>query len=142
MNDKDIEKLIEQLRNQKNYDEAYIGYFQYGGQPDESYIKANRQGLELHAAELLEAALETKAGFEDNKMKTFGLDEGISDIEGDYFFQYVELIKEVRSKVNPNSDYQQTWKDKAIEKILIGVLISIPILAIIGFIKIIQWIIY
>jgi len=70
MTDEDIKKLIDDLRSQKNYDEAYIGFFQYGGGPDESYIKANRQGLELHAAELLEAALETEKEFEIGKEKT------------------------------------------------------------------------
>ena len=36
--------------------EAYFGIFQHGGGPDESFIRANKQGLQLFAAELLRAA--------------------------------------------------------------------------------------
>ncbi len=140
MNDKEIGKLINELRSQKNYDEAYIGYFQYGGGPDESCIKANRQGLELHAAELLEAALETEKEFEKGKIKTFGLDEGISDEESDFFFEYVELIKEVRNDIKPNSEYKETWKDKIFKYGCFGVLIGLGLLIIIGIMTVLSWI--
>ncbi|KAA5820432.1 hypothetical protein FPF71_17725 [Algibacter amylolyticus] len=140
MNDKEIGKLINALRSQKNYDEAYIGYFQYGGGPDESCIKANRQGLELHAAELLEAALETEKEFENGKIKTFGLDEGISDEESDFFFHYVELKKEARNEIKPYPDYKETWKDKLIKYFFFGILIGLGLLIIIGIVTVISWI--
>ncbi|MEZ4797537.1 MAG: hypothetical protein R2785_10255 [Flavobacteriaceae bacterium] len=140
MNDKEIGKLINELRSQKNYDEAYIGYFQYGGGPEESYIKANRQGLELHAAELLEAALETEKEFENGKIKTFGLDEGISDEESDFLFDYVELKKEARKGIKPDSDYKETWKDKLFKYFFFGILIGLGLLIIIGIVTVISWI--
>nr|BFF38676.1 hypothetical protein BACY1_04810 [Tenacibaculum mesophilum] len=140
MKDEEIGKLINELRSQKNYDKAYIGYFQYGGGPDESYIKANRQGLELHAAELLEAALETEKEFEDGKIKTFGLDEGIPDEESDFFFDYVELKKEVRNEIKPDFEYNETWKDKIFKFGCFGILIGLGILTIIGLITVISWI--
>ncbi|PHR93978.1 MAG: hypothetical protein COA80_12945 [Leeuwenhoekiella sp.] len=140
MNDKKIGKLINELRSQKNYDEAYIGYFQYGGGPDESCIKANRQGLELHAAELLEAALESEKEFETGKIKTFGLDEGIPDEESDFFFDYVELTKQVRNKIKQNSEYKETWKDKMFKYGCFGILIGLGILIIIGIVTVISWI--
>jgi hypothetical protein len=139
MTDKEIRGFIDELRSQKNYDEAYIGYFQYGGGTDESYIKANRQGLELHAAELLAAALETETEFETGKQKTFGLDEGISDEESDYGFDYVELKKEKRNEIKPYSEYIETWKDKLIKLgfIVFGILLIGFI--IIGLITAITW---
>jgi len=140
MNDKEIGKLINELRSQKNYDEAYIGYFQYGGGPEESCIKANRQGLELHAAELLEAALETEKEFENGKIKTFGLDEGISDEESDFLFDYVELKKESRNEIKPKSDYKETWKDKLFKYFFFGILIGLGLLIIIGIVTVISWI--
>jgi hypothetical protein len=140
MNDKEIGKLINELRSQKNYDEAYIGYFQYGGGPEESYIKANRQGLELHAAELLEAALETEKEFENGKIKTFGLDGGISDEESDFLFDYVELKKESRNEIKPDSDYKETWKDKLFKYFFFGILIGLGLLIIIGIVTVISWV--
>lgn len=139
MTDEDIKKLIDDLRSQKNYDEAYIGFFQYGGGPDESYIKANRQGLELHAAELLEAALETEKEFEVGKEKTFGLDEGISDPESDYDFDYVELKKENRNEIKPYSEYEETWKDKVFKVGCIGIGILLIGLVIVGIFTVITW---
>lgn len=140
MNNKEIGKLINELRSQKNYNEAYIGYFQYGGGPEESYIKANRQGLELHAAELLEAALETEKEFENGKIKTFGLDKGISDEESDFFFDYIELKKEARNEIKPDSDYKETWKDRLFKYFFFGVLIGLGLLIIIGIVTVILWI--
>lgn len=140
MTDKEIGELINELRSKKNYDEAYIGYFQYGGGPDESFIKANREGLELHAAELLAAALETETEFENGKQKTFGFDEGISDDESDFFFNYVELIKEKRNDIKPYAEYKKTWKDRAFEIGCVSIIILLVSLIIIGFITAITWI--
>ena len=134
MTDEQIGVLINELRSKKNYNEAYIGYFQYGGGPDESYIKANRQGLELHAAELLAAALETETEFEIGKQKTFGLDEGISDEESDFGFNYIELKKEKRNDIKAYSEYKETWKDNAFKVGCIGIGILLVVLVIIGFI--------
>ena len=137
--DKEIGKLINQLRSQKNYDEAYIGYFQYGGGPDEGYIRANRQGLELHAAELLEAALETENLLEDEKKDTFGLDEGISDQESDFFFDYVQMINKVRNQIKPYQDHRETWKEKAFKIGCIGLGLIIIGLTVVGLVKVIDW---
>ena len=139
MTDKDIGKLIDELRNQRNYDEAYIGFFQYGGGPDESYIKANRQGLELHAAELLAAALETKTEFKTGKQKTFGLDQDLLVHDSEFGFDYVELIKEKRNDINPSSVNKENWKDKAFKISCIAIGILIVVLIIIGTLTAITW---
>ncbi len=140
MNDRKIGKFIDELRNPKNYDEAYIGYFQYGGGTDEGYIKANRQGLELHAAELLEAALQTEIDSNSKKLKTFGLDEGIIDKESDFFFDYVELVKESINEISPTREYEESWKDKLIKFCFFGVVIVLGVLILIGISTVISWI--
>lgn len=140
MTDKEIGELINELRNQKNYDEAYIGFFQYGGGPDESYIKANRQGLELHAAELLAAALETESEFETGKEKTYGLDQDLLDDDSEFGFNYVELKKEKRNDIKRYSEYKKTWKDRAFEIGCVTIGIILVALIIIGFITAVTWI--
>ena len=140
MTDKEIGELINELRSKKNYDEAYIGFFQYGGGPDESFIKANRQGLELHAAELLAAALETETEFEIGKEKTYGLDQDLLDDDSEFGFSYVELKKEKRNDIKPYSEYKETWKDKAFKIGCITIGILLVVLLIIGFITAVTWI--
>ncbi|WP_298239513.1 hypothetical protein [uncultured Algibacter sp.] len=140
MTDKEIGELINELRSKKNYDEAYIGFFQYGGGPDESFIKANRQGLELHAAELLAAALETETEFESGKEKTYGLDQDLLDDDSEFGFSYVELKKEKRNDIKPYSEYKETWKDKAFKIGCIAIGILLIVLLIIGFITAVTWI--
>ncbi|HHC80147.1 MAG TPA: hypothetical protein ENK46_09715 [Flavobacteriia bacterium] len=139
MTDLEIIKLIEELRNRNNSDDAYIGFYQYGGGPDESYIKANREGLEIHAAELLEASLETKTEFEKGKEKIFGLDNELYDKESDYGFDYVELKKEKRNEIKPYSEYKETWKDKVFKVGCVGIGIILIGLIIVGFITTITW---
>lgn len=140
MSDKEIAELISQLRDEKKYDEAYIGFFQYGGGPDESFIRANRQGLELLAAELLAAALETETGFEAGKEKTYGLDQDLINDESEYGFSYVELKKGSRNDIKPYSEYEETWKDKAFKIGCFAIGILIVVLLIIGFITAVKWI--
>lgn len=140
MSDKEIAELISQLRGEKKYDEAYIGFFQYGGGPDESFIRANRQGLELLAAELLAAALETETEFEAGKEKTYGLDQDLINDDSEYGFSYVELKKGSRNDIKPYSEYEETWKDKAFKIGCFAIGILIVGLLIIGFITTVKWI--
>jgi hypothetical protein len=56
LNKDELKAIIDQLETANSKDEAYFGIFQYGGGPDESFIKANKQGLELFAAAILRAS--------------------------------------------------------------------------------------
>ena len=46
----ELEKIIAQLEKCNAADGAYFAINRYGGGPEESYINANRTGLELFAA--------------------------------------------------------------------------------------------
>ena len=136
MTDDEIRKFINDLRDKQKFDEAYIGFFQFGGGSEESFIKANRQGLEMHAAELLEAAV-TKY---NDKSKSYGLDEGIQDIEGDFSFQYVDLKEGKRGEIKPSPDYKETWTDKVFLICCIAVILIFLSIGVIGLITIAKWI--
>ena len=58
MTDRKIENIVSELDKNNEKDEAFFGFYQYGGDKDESCIRANKQGLELFSAELLKARLE------------------------------------------------------------------------------------
>jgi len=140
MTDKEIAGLINKLRSEKKYNDAYIGFFQYGGGPDESYIKANRQGLELYAADLLAAALETETEFEAGKEKIYELDQDLMDSHSVVRLDYIELKKEKLSEIKPDPEYKETWKDKAIKIGFITIGILLILLIIIGLITTVTWI--
>ena len=58
-NEARIEAIIGELESVASKEKGYFSMWQYGGGPDESFIKANRDGLRLYAIELLKASLET-----------------------------------------------------------------------------------
>jgi hypothetical protein len=52
-----VRDLVDLIRSTEDPKEAYWSIQQYGGHQDESCIEANRAGVRLFAAELLEAGL-------------------------------------------------------------------------------------
>lgn len=62
----ELQQIIDRLEATHSKDDAYFGIFEYGGDPDESFIKANKQGLGLFAAELLKAASRDAEGIADD----------------------------------------------------------------------------
>ena len=68
------DKIIEQLRRYIREDDATFGIFQYGGGADESYIKADKQGLRLFALELLMAAQKSNEILHDKEKSIIPID--------------------------------------------------------------------
>src|SRR4051812_40645072 len=56
-NDASIEAIIDQLESLTSAETGYFAMQQCGGGPDESIIRANKDGLRLYATELLKASL-------------------------------------------------------------------------------------
>jgi len=139
MADEEIKEIINRLRDEKKLEEAYIGFFDLSDSSYESYIKANRQGLEIYAANLLEAAITKYSG----KSKSHGLDVDIQDEEADYIFQFVDLTKEKKEDIKPNIKTEETWKDKASNfgciTLVILIFVSIIAIGIIGLITVFKW---
>lgn len=74
--------------------EAYFGIFQYGGGSDESFIKANKQGLQLFAAKILRAAaqVDETLAHETKTIFPFEAEDEDSWLDGDVFMAYVEPL--------------------------------------------------
>ena len=60
MTNEKLQNIIAQFDEKELKEKALFGILQYGGGPDESFIKANKEGLELFALELLKSASETE----------------------------------------------------------------------------------
>jgi hypothetical protein len=89
-----IENIIDLLDEPTLKQDAIFGLFQYGGGVDESFIRANKEGLALFAVQLLKAINEKEKPFADglSNIRTLDHDEDWVDHEIDIFLQYIELV--------------------------------------------------
>lgn len=114
MKPEELQHIIDQFDEDELKSQGIFGIYQYGGAADESYIRANKAGLELVALELLKASKEA-----ENIQVNGGENSILTDHE-DWFdeystthFQYIELIthkqknkpKEVPKESLANSFY-------------------------------------
>jgi hypothetical protein len=140
MEESEIKAIIERLQINQDKNKAYIGFYQYGGGIDESCIKANKEGLELIAAEFLKASIDTESPDLENDSHTYSLDlEGWEDENAHFFFDYVERLKTKPNDVTTNSVYKETWKDQFAKIGCIGLILLIILLIILGAISMFNW---
>ena len=143
MNKEDLQNIIDKLEKEDRKEKAYFGIFEYGGGPDESFIKANKQGLELFAIELLKAARDTEGLLKNETEKSvfpLGFDEDWVDDDCSTYIQYVEPTNEIRTNVK-QEPYVETWTDKTMKFGCISAILIAIISAIVGIVTIIKWII-
>ncbi len=110
----ELQKIIDQFDELELKRQGIFGISQYGGGPDESFIRANKEGLELFALQLLKAAKdleETIANPEKNVIINFGYDEEWIDENGDTFIHYIEPIAD-KQKITPKPEHKSTFVDK------------------------------
>ncbi|NIK93516.1 hypothetical protein GZ212_15250 [Mangrovimonas sp. CR14] len=133
--------IIDQIIQGNSSERAYFGFFQYGGGMDESCIKANKEGLFLYAASLIEAGLAIEErGFIENSTQTFGLSADFISENSDFDFPFIELINKPRLEMEPFQEYKQSWKVKLMGYVFGGILLFILLLTLIGFITFLKWI--
>ncbi len=139
MKKEDLQKIISELESANPKEDAYFGIFS-NGREDESFINANKQGLELFATDLLKASLNAEDLLAQNPKSVFPLsyDEDWIDEESDILIQYVEPSIEEREKTKAYS-YKETLKDKATKVGCIAGLVLALVSAVIGFITILKW---
>lgn len=107
----DLNEIIDKLEKTNSKSDASFGIFQYGGGPDESYIKGNKQGLELFAAELLKASKDAEDIVSDKEKEIIPLEYEEGWIDGDIFIQYIQPSLEKREGLDEPSN-KTSWKDK------------------------------
>lgn len=138
MNKEELNRIIELLENSNSKEEAYFSIQEYGGGPNESFIKANKDGLELYAAQLLKASLNSDEIINDEIKNLIPLEYEEGWIEGETFIHYVEPIdgKEID---NEKEKYNETFIDKLIPIGCIIILLVIIVSAIVGVVSIFKW---
>ncbi|MCG9793267.1 hypothetical protein [Flavobacterium algicola] len=135
-----LHKIIEKFDENDLKIKGIFGIFQYGGGSDESFIKANKEGLELFALELLKSANSTEEVLNDSEKTIipFQHNEDWIDENSNTIIEYIEPLYYNR-KINVQKDY----KTKNIEKLIslgfgfLGIILVISVL--VGFATIIKW---
>jgi uncharacterized integral membrane protein len=90
--------------------EAYFGIFQYGEGSDESFIRANKQGLVLFAAEILRASahVDDTIAHETQTIIPLKFDEA-EWLDGDTLIDYIEPVKHAPAAATPQPAAGFTW---------------------------------
>ena len=141
MNKEELQNIIDKLESENPKEKAYFGIFEYGGGPDESFIKANKQGLELFALEILKAARDTEELLNDDKGESvfpLGFDEDWIDDDCSTYIQYIEPTNEIRT-ITKREPYVETWTDKTMKFGCISTILIAIVSAIVGIVTIVKW---
>ncbi|MFM2393955.1 MAG: hypothetical protein RLZZ546_1937 [Bacteroidota bacterium] len=141
MTEVELQKIIDQFDEDDLKSKGIFGILQYGGGPDESYIKANKEGLQLFALELLKSARDTENLLSDpNKnIIPFDSDNDWIDDNSGTFIQYIEPIayKQESKIVSENGN---SLASKIMPWIFSTILLFILLCLLIGLYTILNWV--
>lgn len=138
----ELQKIIDQFDEEELKRQGIFGISQYGGGSEESFIRANKEGLELFALQLLKAAKDSEATIADPEKKliiNFDYDEEWIDENGDTFIHYIEPIAD-KQKTKPKSDYKSTFLDRLIPYGCGLIAIILVISVVVGLFTVFNWI--
>lgn len=136
----ELQKIIDQFNEEELKRQGLFGISQYGGGSDESFIRANKEGLELFALELLKASIKIENVVSDPYKKNipFEYDVDWIDENSDTFIQYIEPIPREQN-IKLKSDYKTTLIDKLMP-IGCGLLVIIVVIfVVVGLITVFKW---
>jgi len=137
----ELQKIIDQFDEEELKRQGIFGITQYGGGSDESFIRANKEGLELFAIQLLKSARDVEKVLSDpgENIIPFEYDENWVDENCDTFIHYIEPIAE-KQKLKPKSEYRPTLADKLVPFGCGFILIILVISIFVGLVTLYNWI--
>ena len=136
----ELQNIIDQFDEEELKRQGIFGISQYGGGSDESFIRANKEGFELFALELLKSARDTEATLADAEKKIipFDYDEDWIDESSDTFIQYVEPIAD-KQKLKPKAEHKTTIADRLMPYGCGFVAIVLVVSIIVGLVTLFKW---
>lgn len=139
MNKEELQKIIDLLESNNSSEDAYFGIFDDNPDAGECHIRANKQGLELFASEILKASRDAEEIVNDKEKTLIPLNENFDWKEGDILIQYIEPTLEKREKARLNLP-----KQTLLSRIVIGCFLMLLVLCftafVVGMISIFKWI--
>ena len=140
MTHNEFQAFLAKLEAEVSKDNASFGIYQYGGGADESYIRANKDGLKLFALELLKGAAQADDTIptEEKNIIPLPYDDKWVDEQSDIFIQYVKPINEGLEEINKTN-----YKEGFVEKLVpVGCFIALAIILlaiIVGLWTLLKW---
>ena len=128
----ELDGIIKSLDDNSSKDDAY---FEFKIDEQDSYIRANEDGLFQFYKQLLKSI----KLFEDrkaNKSKTISITGG-DWLDGDDNYNYIEPIYEFRKDIKTKEHYNESWKDKIFKLGCPSVLVLLRISVLVGLVNII-----
>lgn len=130
MKKEELDKIIEKIENENSKEKAFFGVHIISDDCDEAYIKANKSGLQLYAAELLKAS-NSVCEIENTEKKIISFNPEEKWINGDIWLAYIEPT--IGDRVDLVSEPgTKNWKDKFAIYLFYSILVFIFLILIIG----------
>lgn len=140
MTNKELQKSIDSINEQELKDLATFGFFAENDDWETIAIRANKEGLQLFALELLKASQQAKSVFSDKEKNIIKLDPNaqwinpLSDIKVFYIEQVDKTHEKEEVKLN-----KETFTDKTLKYGCFAVLILLVIALIVGLWTLGKW---
>ena len=141
MNKESLQNIINLLEQESSEEKAYWGIFNYGREPEESNVKANRYGLLRFATNLLKAAHASDDLLSKNQGEpVFSLssNENWIDQDSSIILECVE-ITDTTEIIHSSEPYIESWQDKIMKWGCIGAFLFALISFFVGTFTIIKW---
>ena len=137
MTKEELDKIIENLESNNSKDKASFGLY-YRDSDDEMHIKANKDGFELFAAELLKASRDSEKIINSTEKNYIDFGWKKNWIGGE-MIAYIKPISETRSEIKEDLPHVTSFKN-TIAKYGCLSLIAITVIGIaVGFYTIFKW---
>lgn len=136
----ELQKIIDQFDEETLKQQGIFGISTLREDSDIGFIRANKEGLELFALELLKSARDSEDILSDTEKSTIPLDyrESWIDENSKIFIHYVEPIAD-KQKLQPREEYKSTFTDQLMPYGCGLILILLVISTIVGFVTITKW---
>ncbi len=140
--DEEIKNIIKEFENRNQKENAFFGFYQYGGGIDESRIQANRKGVELFTAQLLKAMLNSeKHDYKENELCYNEIDIDWTDADSDFFFDSIEMTNKDKSKKEAKfPEYKQSITDDLYGFLILFIVLLLIFFMFVGFVTTLKWI--
>ena len=136
MENKDLQIIINQLRQDNAGDRAHIGFQEFDKESSgENVIKANKEGLQLFAAELLTASMIAPTSQEVQQRFTLNPDLQYSS---EIIFKYIALTPESREALTTIKE-AASEKSNIFSRGCIVFLIVVAVLVVLGLVTVVRW---
>lgn len=134
----ELENIIEKLEQNVSEKNGTFGLYYLDGE-DECYIKANKDGFELFAIELLKASKNAEAIIENKEKDYIPLGFNQKWLEGEVMIAYIKPILEKREEIIADKTHIPTIKEDLLKFGCFAILGILALSLIIGIYTIITW---